>query len=345
MSIAKVAQRAGVSPATVSLVINNKSSVAPATAETVRAIIEEIGYEPPPLERRQGRRVVREVAHRLGVIALMPGKWLSSPVYGDVLHGIEAAARGSDADVLLHNVASEMEARLQTLQEKVDGLILFGGAPRPEMLGRLATLPCVRVMGSPDEDGWCDHVTYKNSAIGHLAARHLLARGHRDVACLDLHDSTQASTFFLSDRQRAFSQTMRSGGAQTRVLDADGILLPTENGQMVDGKKLGKLLDLMLAAKTRTTALFITADIAAPPVYMQLLQRGVRPGEDVEIVSCNNERTLLNGLEPRPAVVDIHAGEVGCRAAERLLWRIKNPKVPAADVLIHPSLVETPSSS
>jgi LacI family transcriptional regulator len=337
MSIAKVAERAGVSPATVSLVINNKSSVAPATAEAVRAIIEEIGYEPPPLERRQGRRAVREAAQRVGVVAMMPGNWLSSPVYGDVLHGLETTARAVDASILLHHVPDPEQSQLEILAGKVDGLILFGGHPQQAQLGKLGALACVHVMGTPDEDAWCDHVTYKNSSIGYLAARYLLEKGHRKTACLALSDSG-----FLADRQRTFALAMERGEGAAQVLNGDGLVIPSANGQVLDGKRLSKLMDQLLASRPRPTGLFVTADIAVPPVYLQLLQRGLRPGKDIEVVSCNNERSLLNGLDPRPAVVDIHAEEVGRRAVERLLWRMQNRKAPAADLLIHPSLVESP---
>jgi len=335
MSIADIAERAGVSPSTVSLVINGKPSVAPATAAAVREVIREMGYTPPPLERRQGRRVVREATARVAVVAQMPGQWLQSPVFGEVLEGLEIRAREEKSVMSLYKVPNDSAANLEMMEDELAGLILFGGHPTPEWLGKLAQLPCVRVMGTPDEDAWCDHVTYKNSSIGHLAARHLLEQGHRHVACLCL-----GTNEVILGREASFMAAIKTGGGTAARLEAAGIILMTEDDQTIDTALLGRLLDQLLQTDPRPTGLFLPVDMAAPPVYLQLLQRGVRPGKDVEIVSCNNERSLLNGLEPRPAVVDIHAREVGRRAMERLLWRVKHPKAPPADILIHPVLVK-----
>lgn len=339
MSIAEIAQRAGVSPSTVSLVINGKPSVSASTAESVRQVIREMGYVPPPPEKRQGRRIVRETKTRVAVLATMPDHWLSSPVYGEVLHGLEHKARDHGASMVLHRATEEAggtftQPGVEGWQEDMAGLILFGGHPTPAWLGKLAALPCVRVMGGPDEDAWCDHVTYKNAAIGHLAARRLLHQGHSQAACLFLD-----SHGVMGERARVFTAAMQAGGASVLQLDGTGIVVPCEHGQTMDREHLGRLMQQLLLATPRPTGLFVTADMAAPPVYLQLLQNGVQPGKEMEIVSCNNESSLLNGLEPRPAVVDIHAREVGQRAMERLLWRIDNPRASAADILIHPTLV------
>ena len=90
----------------------------------------------------------------------------------------------------------------------------------------------------------------------------------------------------------------------------------------------------------RPTALFVAMDVFTASVYRLLLERKLHPGQDVQIITCNNERPYLTGLHPAPAIVDIHADYVGKRAIERLLWCIKHPADPYEKVLIAPSIVD-----
>src|SRR5687767_7532179 len=119
MSISDVAERAGVSRATVSLVINNRPSISPSTAQAVRQAMRELDYQPAAPGRRPGRKV-KTTSTRLAMIATMPAAWLRSPVYADVLHGIEAAARDAKATVLLQHVPEENSWSPQQLTGNVD---------------------------------------------------------------------------------------------------------------------------------------------------------------------------------------------------------------------------------
>src|SRR4051812_36409596 len=96
MSIIKVAEVAGVSKSTVSLVINDSPLVLPITAQRVRQAMSSLGYVPSPREQRRGRKriSVRKLPLNLTLVTLgIPAAVLRAPLYGDVLHGIESAVR------------------------------------------------------------------------------------------------------------------------------------------------------------------------------------------------------------------------------------------------------------
>jgi DNA-binding LacI/PurR family transcriptional regulator len=334
MSISEVAKRAGVSRATVSLVINNRPSISQSTAHTVRQAMEELNYRPAAPERRPGRKV-KVASTRLALVATMPGAWLRSPVYSEVMHGIEMAAREAQASVLLHHAPDEATWNPEQLSGNVDGLVLFGGHPTRERLGSLNSLPCVQVMRSPSPIGWCDHITYKSESIGYLAAEYLLREGHRHTACLSQGDKSPWTL-----RQASFVAAIQGAEGTVQLLNGVGAVQLLENEQTTDRALLARLVEESLAATPRPTGLFLSSDILVAPIYLLLLERGIQPGRDIQIVSCNNERPLLNGLHPRPAVIDTQSLEVGRAAAQRLLWRMNNPTAPIADILIQPVLVE-----
>ena len=98
-------------------------------------------------------------------------------------------------------------------------------------------------------------------------------------------------------------------------------------------------LSARLPRQPRPTGIFFPADMLTSVAYPLLYERGIVPGRDLDVVSCNNEEILLNNLHPKPAVIDIHAAAVGYRAVEQLLWRIEHPLEPKMKSLIDPELI------
>jgi DNA-binding LacI/PurR family transcriptional regulator len=324
ISIAEVAVRAGVSKATVSLVINNKPNISAATVARVQAVMAEMGYTPPPLERRPGRRqVVQTAALRIALLAWMPVPYLLSPVYSDVLRGVEAALTARKGTLLLVNETSDIPPTLDTTREALDGLLLFSGYPHATLPAACRALPTVRLMGEAAQLPQTDHVTYDNRAVGALAAQHFLRGHHTQCAVLDY-----SGTPLINTRVSVFRDSLAAAGMQALTVHGEGLLAIHDDRQIVVRDVLLPLIDRLLAATPRPTGLFLTADLLAPSVYLALLERGIQPGRDIEIVTCNNERPLLDSLHPRPTIIDIHAYEVGYQAVEQLFWRLAHPHAP-----------------
>lgn len=72
------------------------------------------------------------------------------------------------------------------------------------------------------------------------------------------------------------------------------------------------------AAHERTTAIYCPADSIAALVYRALATRGLVPGRDIALVSCNHERALVAGLWPTLATVDVRPQRIGRLAVEQL---------------------------
>ena len=85
--------------------------------------------------------------------------------------------------------------------------------------------------------------------------------------------------------------------------------------------------------------LFVSRDEEVVQVYRLLLERGVRPGRDIEIISCDNENIRLAMLHPRPATIEIATADIARRAVRRLETRIKQPREAPVRILVTPHLV------
>jgi LacI family transcriptional regulator, galactose operon repressor len=100
------------------------------------------------------------------------------------------------------------------------------------------------------------------------------------------------------------------------------------------------LVDGILKSRPRPTALFTSSDSVAAVVYGALAVRGVRVGEEISVISGNNDQALIAGLHPSLTTFDIHAHDIGrlvVRQMESRL-RVKDP-LPDVNLLIEPHLI------
>jgi DNA-binding LacI/PurR family transcriptional regulator len=83
------------------------------------------------------------------------------------------------------------------------------------------------------------------------------------------------------------------------------------------------LVQRYLDLDPRPTGVFVADDMQVALIQPALQRRGVVLGPGgVEIISCNNEKPYLVGLEPKPAEIDIRVESIGKRAIDQLIWRL-----------------------
>ncbi len=346
VTLKDVAESAGVSVSTVSLALRDDSRIAAETRAVVSRTAERLSYSP----RSRGRptRGVDEpqATRRSNRIALlvpgMPRALINAPVYMDMLHGVEAAVAEQGKTLVLRHLLPDAPIPVSLFPQKVDGVVLFGlFADDEDLRDQLMRMPCVQTMGIPLHEAAWDHVTYDNSIIGELAASYLLERGHRTMAMLAPEASTSGRPRLdvTEGRHAGFRRVLESAGCTLHLLWDQPLLRLTPTHQEVVRETLDRIIEQLLSLKPRPTGIFCSCDQLTAALHPLLLARGVVPGRDLDIVSCNNEVILLQNLHPRPATVDIHAHAVGKRTVEQLLWRIEQPNAPRSVITLEPTLV------
>ncbi|HBF35495.1 TPA: hypothetical protein DDW35_13110 [Candidatus Sumerlaeota bacterium] len=328
MSIVKVAQRAGVSQATVSRVVNNDRNVTPETALKVREAMRELGYVPKAPALRRGPRRNQDVHLATGNIAfLAKGEDLKvfahSPVMHDVVRGIESALAERGLSMIQGAIGGERQIPPIVARRQVDGLIvwptLFGMAP--EVIEALRSYQIVYVMSAAMDSLPGDRVKNNNRSIGRLAAEYLISKGHKVVAHAAMAEMPAAA-----ERWAAFAEAARAQGVEAvqYVIEQRGLDLNDLRNEEVD-RSIEAGVAQMLASNPRPTGVFATCDALVARMYPALKNQGVKIGTEMEVISCNNEFALLAGLDPCPKSIDIRGELIGRRAVEQLLWRISNP--------------------
>jgi len=340
--LSDVAQAAGVSIGTASRVLNDSFRVNALARAAVRKAIDELGYVPPPIEKRSGRRAGIAAAKSTGrLLVLLPGpvdlKWLldHAPVYAYALHSIEREVANRGLTLSIQRFDDwETIPRLVAADNMLRGLIFLGWAIPGYSANMKFNVPAVWTMGLNVEFTG-DHFVPNGLLIGKLAAEYLLRRGHRHCAILGPQlDLSRHAVVSFGDRFAAFIDCVEAqGGDVLQLIDSN---LTSDEAELATETLVQRLVD----AKPRPKGLFCWSASLAPLVYRCLEKRGIVIGKDIDIILCNNDRPFLAALRPQPAVIDIQPEYIGRRAVERLLWRIDNLDSPAEKVAIAPKLLE-----
>ncbi len=344
MSIVAVAKRAGVSVATVSRVINDAGSVRTQTADQVREAMRAIGYTPPLIRRGPKTRRVIEARHAVRQFAILnvggTHEWLHLPVMGSVVSGVMRGCKELGIRPVLDEMPDPFVLSSLISEGEVDGAIVFMQSGIAEScLERIRqNVPLVRVTGGEGTSSVCDHVAAHNTAIGRMAFRYLALKNCRNVA-------------FLTDRPEL--QLMRMRGLNFNACAADAGISnhtfivsdkPSDRlayaGNVSLHISLQEVVDQIAKSSPRIDGLFSPTDFITSLLYPMFERVGIRVGEDLAIISCDNERVRLSALSPRPASIELRSEEIGRTAVRTLMSRIANPQLPRVNVLINPSLSE-----
>jgi DNA-binding LacI/PurR family transcriptional regulator len=175
ISIKTVAQRAGVSPATVSNVLNAKPSVAPELIERVRQAVAELGYVADSHASR-----LRSGKHSLAGVVVPD---LSNPMFGTFVSTIETLARQDGFDLLVVSAANDVsqeEERLSAIRSwRPAGLIVIpcDGALRDRIPATMQ-VPIVVADRLPDDPTF-DLIAVDNARSAAAISAHLSGQGYR----------------------------------------------------------------------------------------------------------------------------------------------------------------------
>ena len=343
-TLQEVAALAEVSVSTASRALNRHPAITPQTVSRVRQAAEQLGYQPQRSHRRPDPSRVLAKAN-IGLLCLgMERSLVELPAVALAISGAEAALSATGAMVQLSQVPDLENAPRALFSKRLDGVILAGAMQgtliaeaRSDLLNWLRGLPTVWLLGRP-AGCWGDAVASDDQATGMKAAEYLDAHGHHRLAFVN----PKPDHLLFMRRQDGFVAAGRRLGAETQIYadsPAGQWKLPLhapDSVEVVQG-----LVDDLIAARPRPTAIFAAADSVAALVYRALAVRGLRAGQDMSVISGNNDRALIQSLYPHLTTFDIHAQDLGRLAVRQLAMRISSSEgFPAMDVTIEPSLVE-----
>ncbi|MBB6670455.1 LacI family DNA-binding transcriptional regulator [Cohnella nanjingensis] len=325
-TIKDIARHAGVSVATVSYVLNNTRYVSPDKRERVIAAVQELNYVPNAAAR--GLRV-RE-SRTIGLIV----SDISNPFYPDLAKACEDVAQQYGYAVHMINTNDQPERMRQAVSQaregKIDGLIVTTALEADrELLQSLLDREFPVVLAHRRLEGLdADLIESDNYEGGMLAARHMLALGHRRIAFL----SGVAGSPISERRVAGYLQAMREAGIDVLA----EWVLPGEAKYANSYERMVQYADM--APDTRPTAIINVSDIGAMGVLDAAADRGLRVPEDVAVMGFD-DLFLAAFRSVRLTTVRIPRYELGRQATELLLKRIGKAKTERRHVVLPVDLV------
>ncbi|MFJ9047128.1 LacI family DNA-binding transcriptional regulator [Streptomyces sp. NPDC102347] len=308
VTLAEVAQHAGVSASTVSYVLSGKRSISATTRQRVERSIRELGYHP-----NAGARAL--ASSRSNVIALMvPLRTdMYVPVMMEIAIAVATTARAHGYDVLLLTGEEGPDAvRRVAGSGLADGMILMDVELEDERLPvlRASAQPAV-LIGLPADTTGLTCVDLDFKATGALCVDHLAERGHRDVAVIG-----EAPAVY--ERHTGFAERTLDG-LRTRARETGLRLLhrPCEGGYDATAVTVARILD----ERPDTTGFVVQNEAAVEPLLALLRQQGRAVPEDVSVVAVCPEQVAVQA-SVRLTSVALPAQEMGRRAVEQLVAKL-----------------------
>jgi LacI family transcriptional regulator len=302
-TIRDVAERAGVSVASVSRVLTGAGVVAEPTRSKVLEAVEALSYVP----HSGARSLSTSRTDVVGVI--LPD--LFGEFFSELIRGMDLACRAQGRHLIVsssHDDAANAAAAIRSMRGRVDGLIVLSphldsGELTASLSGRLPVL----LMNGGDLDGQQPSMAVDNTGGARAAVEHLLALGRRRIA----HVGGPTGNVEARERKQGYLDAISAAGAEP-------ILAQGEFTQASGFAAAARLL----GSTDRPDAIFAANDAMAIGVLLAIQEAGLRCPEDVAVVGFDDV-PIADLVRPALTTLHIDIAGMGRRAVERLLAQVE----------------------
>jgi LacI family transcriptional regulator len=315
-----VAQKAGVSIATVSRAFNEQELVKEETRSRIIQIAKELNYKPSPI----ARGLATQTTNTIGVI--LPD--LVGEFFMDIIHGIDEEAYKSNQYVLISSSHSQRNM-VETIVEfmasgRVDGVILMAPQMHHDVADFLkkSKRPIVLINSCPD---LADVVNFQidNYQGAFSLVEHLIWHGYKEIAIV----KGPSENFDAQERHLGFLDALHKNN------------LSSKSSFEVSGDfeiKSGYYAFMRLMSQSKKPeAIFMSNDMMAVGAYEAAKVSNIKIPQDVAIVGFD-DIYLSKLLNPRLTTIHVPISELGAKAVNYLLRMINgevNPKKTYTEVL------------
>lgn len=301
-TIRDVAERAGVSVASVSRVLTGAGVVAEPTRSRVLEAVEALSYVP----HSGARSLSTSRSDVVGVI--LPD--LFGEFFSELIRGMDVACRERGRHLIVsssHDDAADAAAAIRSMRGRVDGLIVLSphldsGELTSSLSGRLPVL----LMNGGDLDGRQPSMAVDNAGGARAAVDHLLSLGRRRIA----HVGGPIGNLEARQRKQGYLDALAAAG-QDPIVAQGGF---TQTSGFEAARRL-------LAEGDRPDAIFAANDAMAIGVILAIQDAGLRCPQDVAVVGFDDV-PIADLVRPGLTTLHIDIAGMGRRAVERLIAEV-----------------------
>ena len=327
-TIKDVAKKAGVSIATVSLVLHDNKRISPATRKKVQNAITKLNYYPT----RSARGLVSRTSGNIGFILTDDHFSRSEPFYTKIFLGTEFQARENEYYILLTTIPSKNGSANYiprfVLEKNVDGIVLAGKVPQ-NFLEKLITfnIPLVFIDYLPSQ-GKFPAVMIDNFDGGYRATHHLIQCNHTKIAFI-AGDITHPS---ISERYQGYKAAHENSKipVDNKWVVIDELYPSRESGYSATQKLTNFSKDF--------TAIFACNDAMAIGALQFLKEHDVRVPEEISIIGFDDVEADLS-IDPPLTTMAVPKVDMGIEAIKLMLDMLINKSTLPRKVLMPAKLI------
>lgn len=307
MSMRKLSELTGYSPATISNALNHKKGVNEKTAEEIIRIAQETGY------------ISEGVISKIKLVIFKKNGLIidDSPFFGEIINGFEQECRNNGYEMVICNVDQRdrnyEEQVKELINDKESGIALLGTEMQEGDLDLYTKAKCpIVLLDYSDEKMRFDAVAISNQDSATLSIRYLLSKGHTNIGYL------RGNYRIKAFRERIQGYRLAVSRKKIVFNEKNVITLSTTlNGAYQDMKA-------HLAKKTELPTAFVADDDMIALGAMKALQEyGLRIPEDISIVGFD-DISFSEIASPPLTTVKVPNCEMGKRAVKQLIHRMNN---------------------
>ncbi|WP_066248233.1 LacI family DNA-binding transcriptional regulator [Neobacillus drentensis] len=311
-----VALKAGVSPSTVSRVINNNGYVAFEARKRIEAAIAELNYIPNRAAQNLRTKSYRQIA------CISPA--ISNSFFAEMFMGIEEMAIELGYSLSLYNITNRKQNYLkQVLEGPYDGMILLASHELimiKELLESMQKVPLsiywdrIEKINIPREAG-LPHVYIDLQKVMRQSVEYLIANGHNEILFLGHYYSKERNS---NSRYMGYEMAMKEH--HLPIKDYYRIFIEMYEDKLSTGYEAIKML---LDKGQHFTAVAASNDLLAAGAIRAIIESGKKVPEDISVIGVDNIE-LAKIVTPTLTTMNIPKREIGRMLVQQLMDQIHN---------------------
>jgi LacI family transcriptional regulator len=330
VTIADIAARARVSPATAARVIHDQGHVSAAKRSQIERAVAELGYVPNRVARSLRNRRTNLIGHILPLSS-------DNPFFARIAMAVEEEAGRAGYHVLTAVTRGSPEKE-QAMVEDLCGLMVEAIIFTAKTACDTAFIRRVVLRGTPvvmierpRDIPEIDIILMDSDEGSRAAAEHIAGKGHAQIGYIGAELSRGAV------EQSRFNGFMKALEAYGCACQPQWIRRTPD----YDAAYGYQAMECLLAMERRPTCVFIASDLLASGVLQCLYQRRLRVPDDISLVGYDNTLSALSA--PPLTTIELQPAQVGSAAMNMVVERVSGHRIGAKTVTLSPVLIDRDS--
>ncbi|MBE6070636.1 MAG: LacI family transcriptional regulator [Clostridium butyricum] len=328
VTIQEVAQKANVSVATVSRVMNGNYPVKAETRETVLKAIDELNYIP----NMQARELTQKKSNTIGVV--VPS--INNMFFPEVINGIESHFKQNSLSIILtctdNNPEEEKACINNLISRNVSGIIVIGPTSdtiKSKFYKNISVKIPLVFINSEFVDSNISYISNDEAFGAEIALNYLIEHNHKDILFVRGKD-----TYSYTVKENVYKKIM----TQLDNFNYENIInIGNGNSNKTVDNTINMFLEILPTSSA--TAVFACNDLMAVGVLNACKKLGKRVPDDISIIGYDNI-SLSQFIEPKLTTMDQNMFLLGTNAAILLIEKIECENKYSKRIILNNSLIE-----